>query len=43
MTKIWIRYNEDPPTSWEDKPSNSSDWTYPQRSYDFNNGGWGNN
>ena len=35
--KLWIRYNEAAPTSWEGKPSSNSEWAYPQWVYDFDN------
>ena len=35
--KLRIRANEEAPEDWEDKPSNSSTWTYPQWMYDFSN------
>ena len=38
--KLWIRNNEQAPTDWDNKPSSSSSWTYPQWGYDFDNGEW---
>ena len=35
--KLWIRYNEVAPIDREGKPDNTSEWTYPQRIYDFDN------
>jgi len=35
--KLWIRYNEVAPIDREGKPDNTSEWTYPQRVYDFDN------
>jgi hypothetical protein len=38
--KLRIRSNELAPSDWEDKPSSSSTWTYPQWVYDFSNEEW---
>lgn len=38
--KLRIRSNELAPSDWEDKPSSSSTWTYPQWVYDFSDEEW---
>ncbi|MEI8091699.1 MAG: hypothetical protein WCG98_05785 [bacterium] len=38
--KLWIRSNDNAPIDWEDKPSDTSTWTYPQWMYDFDNAEW---
>jgi hypothetical protein len=35
--KLFIRLNETFPIDWEGKPNDSTDWTFPQRIYDFKN------
>ena len=37
--KLWIRYSEAAPINRNNKPNNDSQRTYPQWTYDFNNGG----
>lgn len=37
--KVWVRHNNETPITWEDKPNNDNEWTYPQWIYDFDNGG----
>lgn len=38
--KLWIRYSNAAPIDWEDKPSSSSERTYPQWIYHFGSKKW---